>query len=217
MRPTAPRILPQRLLAALVCLLLLTSMGRRDRYTVSFHIEATSEESEKLVFSHEVGQPPQSRYFRRLPDITHRDFAGFHTFPAEDGNGSGAVFQLNEEGTRKLAVVSSSSAGSLMRVLVNGQGADVLYIDRPIMDGRLTVWGGIPPEVVREMDRSLPRLAGRAEVFEPEATQAAPEPEPAPEPRGYGEQDEPAQLPLTLPPPPAPGERLETEFPVRAQ
>lgn len=217
MPPFVPRPLNPRLLAALACLLLLPAMGKRDRYTVSFHIEATSEESDKLVFSHEVGQPPMARYFRRLPDITHRDFAAFHTFPAEDGNSFGAVLQLTEEGARKLSVVTSSSAGSLMRVLVNGQGADVLYIDRPIMDGRLTVWSGIPAEVVREMERSLERLAGRAEVVEPSA-----EPEPTPErapvdelepARGYGAPGPPMPLP---PPPPLSspgGEQLETEFP----
>lgn len=201
------------LIAPLACLLVMAK-GQRERYTVSFHLEASSEESSKLVFSHEVGQPPQTRYFRRVPEVTHRDFSAFHSFPAIDGNGFGVVLQLNDKGTRRLAMATASAQGSLLRVLVNGQGVDALFIDRPIDDGRLTIWGGVPAEVVKELEQNLPRLAGRAEVAEDpvptggEADGAAAGDREAGSPspgqgRGYGEwpqeQFEPLPPPAGLP------------------
>lgn len=181
------RMIPRRLwlLLPLACLLLVAK-GQRERYTVSFHLEAASEESERLVFSQEVGEPPRTRLFRRMPEVTHRDFTAFHSFPAADGT-SGVVLQLNEEGTRRLAMATSTAQGSLMRVLVNGQGVDVLFIDRPIEDGRLTIWSGVPPEVIRELEKKLPRLAGRAQQSGETAPQVESQTTAPPGGRGYGE------------------------------
>jgi len=48
--------------------------------------------------------------------------------------------------------------GEIILALVNGQPVDYLTIDKPVGDGLVTIWEGVPDSVVAEMKKKYPPI-----------------------------------------------------------
>ncbi|MGA0846038.1 MAG: hypothetical protein ACO3RV_05805 [Luteolibacter sp.] len=154
-----------RLLAVLGLWLCLFSpavwaMGsRKEKASVSFHLEALAEENPKMIFQHDVAGAMHT--FRRLPDFSIKDMAAFTPF--EDANGElGIVFRVKSRAVNRLAALTGDNPDQLLLAVVNGRPVDAVRIDRQIRDGVLVVWKGVSLQDIELLDEVLPR-AGDAE------------------------------------------------------
>ncbi len=148
---------PTALLTALLGCLCLAS-GKKEEFTVTFHLEADHRpQGENVVFPSRVGDPPRETLFFVVPLIDHTDFAAFKPFKAPDGT-SGALIQLDHGATRRLLTTSASKQGAYIRTLVNGRPVDSLLIDSQIEDGRIVVWRGLSDEVIALLKQKYPVL-----------------------------------------------------------
>jgi hypothetical protein len=81
-----------------------------------------------------------------------------HAFPAESGNEYGATLKLDFRGGNALDLLTRTRTGEIMLAMVNGQAVDYVTIDRPVSDGVLTIWEGIPQAVITEMEKKYPPI-----------------------------------------------------------
>jgi len=130
------------------------AMGKRsDKATLSFHIETEGTDNPKMIFPQDVSG--QTRYFRRIPEISLKDIAVYTPFPGEGDYG--LVFRLNGNAARRFSAVTAVNQGRWLLAVVNGRAVDAVMIDAQIEDGVLVVWRGITLADIEALDESLPR------------------------------------------------------------
>lgn len=145
----------------MMCFLLLAgdvlAGGDKGKPTnVSFHIETEGTDNPKMIFPHEV--MGKQRFFRRIPEVSSRDFVAFSPFPSEDQASYGAVFQLKDNARRRFAAVSAVNEGRWLVCLAFGRIIDGVLIDGPVDDGVIVVWKNLSLDEIRQLDTSLPRI-----------------------------------------------------------
>lgn len=125
--------------------------------TIRLHGEATP--SDGASFSAEITLLHSQEKIRiaKVPVVSERDIRAFHPFPGTDGS-IGAYFLLDAHGANKLQQFSIEDKGGQAVVLVNGRVASALRIDKTVKDGILYVPGGILPEEIRTLQKSLPLI-----------------------------------------------------------
>lgn len=129
-------------------------MGKRkEKAMVSFHIETEASDNPKMIFPQEVGG--QTRYFRRIPDISIKDIAAYTPFPAEGEYG--VVFRLKGHSARRLSAVTATNQGRWLLAVINGRAVDAVMIDQQIEDGVMVVWKGLGLADIDTLDETLPR------------------------------------------------------------
>lgn len=146
----------------IVCLLLFCAGyayaggNKGEPARISFHVETEETDHPKMVFPHEV--MGNRRFFRRIPDISSKDFVAFTPFPASDQASYGVVFQLKDAARRRLAAVTSVSSGKWLVCQAFGRIVDSVLIDEPVNDGAIVVWKNLTLEEIRLLDENLPRI-----------------------------------------------------------
>lgn len=143
-----------------VIILLLTSFalagGKKEVAQVSFHVETEGTDNPKMIFPHEMFG--KQRFFRRLPEVSSRDFIAYSPFPSEDQASYGAIFQLKDNARRRLAAVTAISIGRWLVCHAFGRVIDGVVIDEAVDDGMIVVWRGLSLTEVQELDKELPRI-----------------------------------------------------------
>ena len=74
--------------------------NKGKKVNISFHIETEASDNPKMIFPHEV--MGNQRFFRRLPEVSSKDFVAFSPFPSDDQASYGVILQLKDNARRRL-------------------------------------------------------------------------------------------------------------------
>lgn len=133
-------------------------MSRKAKFSISFHSQGAEHESPRSIFKYAVPGSSQAMIFRKIAEFSHNEVAAFHSFPAPSGNGNGVTLRLDFRGSNALELLTRTRQGEIVLALVNGQPVDYLTIDKPVGDGLITIWEGVPDSVVAEMKKKYPPI-----------------------------------------------------------
>lgn len=149
----------------MLCLLLFVSTGaalaggnKGKKVNVSFHMETEGTDNPKMIVPHVIAG--KQRFFRRIPEVSSKDFVAFTPFPAEDQASYGVVFQMKDVSRNRFAAVTTNNSGRWLICQAFGRVVDAVLIDKPVNDGAIVIWSGLSLEEVRELDKALPRIGG---------------------------------------------------------
>ena len=152
-----------RLLSLFVFLLCLaapaSAMSSKPKFTISFHVQGTDMDSPRSIFRYAIPGRAHPLVFKRVPEITHSNIAAFHAFPTPNGNGQGVALRLDFRGTGALELVTRIRRGEVLLAMVNGTPVDYVTIDKPVADGLITIWEGVPDTVVAELKKKYPPIS----------------------------------------------------------
>ena len=126
---------------------------------IAFHIETEGTDNPKMIFPYRV--MGKDRFFRRLPEVSSKDFVAFSPFPSEDQLSYGVVLQMKDKARRRLAAVTMVSTDKWLVCQAFGRIVDAVLIDAPVDDGVVVVWKGLTIEEVRQLDEALPRIGDK--------------------------------------------------------
>ena len=129
---------------------------RGEKASISFHMETDAGDNPKMIFQQAMANG-QTRYFRRMPEISTKDMLSFSPFPADDGS-YGLVFRLKPPAARRLTAITSANQGRWLAAMINGRAVDGVLIDRQVEDGMSVVWKGATLADIALFDASLPRI-----------------------------------------------------------
>ncbi len=123
---------------------------------ITFHSQATADDPRKTMFPFQLEGKPL--LFKLVPEISQANVTAFHPFPAESGKGNGMALRLDFRGAGALEMVTRSKQGEYMLAMVNGIPVDYVVIDKPVHDGLITIWQGVPDDVIKVMDQKYTRI-----------------------------------------------------------
>jgi hypothetical protein len=126
-----------------------------NKASVTFHLETEATDNPKMIFPQGVGN--QTRYFRRMPEISIKDIVSFSPFPSDTGESFGIVFRLKGNAVNRLAAVTAANQGRWLISQVNGRAVDGVIIDKQVSDGYIVIWKGVTLADVEILDKKLPR------------------------------------------------------------
>lgn len=130
--------------------------GKKDvKCSVTFHLETEASDNPKMIFPQAVNG--QTRYFRRMPEVSTGDILSFSPFPSEVED-YGAMFRLKDHAAKRLNAITNVSQGRWLLAQVNGRVVDAVMIDKPIADGMLVVWKRLQIGDIASFDESFPRI-----------------------------------------------------------
>lgn len=152
------------ILFALAAPSMLSAAGKADKKktSLSFHIETEASDNPKMIFSYSPTSG-QTRYFRRMPEISSKDVTSYSPFPSESGDGYGAVFRLKGNAAKRLSALSNINQGKWLVAQVNGRLVDAVLVDQPINDGVLVVWKGITLADLSAFDETIKRSGEKSD------------------------------------------------------
>ncbi len=129
---------------------------KENKASVSFHIETESTDNPKMIFPQLANG--QTRYFRRMPEVSTKDVVSFTPFPSDAGGGDyGVVFRLKDNAAKRLGAITSANQGRWIISQINGRVVDGFLIDKQVDDGRIVIWKGVTLADVTILDESFPR------------------------------------------------------------
>lgn len=127
-----------------------------DKASISFHMETENNENPKMIFPQLTNG--QTRFFRRMPEVSIKDIVSFSPFPSDDGDGDyGILFNLKNHVSNRLAAITNANQGRWMITQLNGRIVDGVLIDQQIDDGQLVIWKGVTLADITTLDKALPR------------------------------------------------------------
>ena len=129
---------------------------KENKGSVTFHIETESSDNPKMIFPQLANG--QTRYFRRMPEITSKDIDSFSPFPSEVGGDYGIILKLKGNAANRLAAITNANQGRWMVSQVNGRVVDGVMIDKQVDDGQVVIWKGVTLADITLLDEALPRL-----------------------------------------------------------
>ena len=94
-------------------------------------------------------------FFKVVPEFSQQNIIGFRPFPSTTGNGQGAVLHLDFRGKSQLEMISRTRKDEYLLAMVNAKPVDYLVMDEPVLDGVVTIWQGIPDDVVKKMEKNI--------------------------------------------------------------
>lgn len=145
---------------ALFCVCLagnvLAGGNKGKKVNISFHIETEESDNPKMIFPQEV--MGKQRFFRRLPEVSSKDFIAFSPFPSDDQASYGVILQLKDNARRRLAAVTQISSGKWLVSQAFGRIVDNVLVEAPVDDGVIVIWKGLSIEEIGQMDETLPRI-----------------------------------------------------------
>jgi len=132
--------------------------GKADtKATLSFHMETEATDNPKMIFAQLTNG--QTRYFRRMPEITTKDVESFNPFPSDvGGDDYGIVFKLKDNAAKRLAALTNLNQGRWLLAQINGRVVDGVLIDKQVDDGFIVIWKGATLADISVFDAALPRL-----------------------------------------------------------
>jgi len=74
---------------------------KEEKTSVTFHLETEASDNPKMIFPQLANG--QTRYFRRLPEVSLKDIAFFSPFPSTVGDDYGLVFKLKTSAINRMA------------------------------------------------------------------------------------------------------------------
>lgn len=128
---------------------------KEEKSSVTFHLETEATDNPKMIFPQLANG--QTRYFRRLPEISLKDIALFSPFPSTAGDDYGLVFRLKPSAANRLAAITGANIGRWMIAQINGRVVDGVMIDQQINDGVIVIWKGVTLADVELLDKELKR------------------------------------------------------------
>lgn len=128
---------------------------KRNMPGIAFHVQTQHEDNPKMIFQQNISG--RQFFFRRMPDITSKDIQSFKPFPAKNGEGYGAMFQLKPGAKNRLSALSAANLEKWLLARVNGRAVDAVIIDNQINDGILVIWKRMTLEEIQGLDKSIPR------------------------------------------------------------
>lgn len=127
------------------------------KVSLSFHMETEATDNPKMIFAQQANG--QTRYFRRMPELTTKDVVAFNPFPSDAGGDDyGIVFKLKDNAAKRLAAITNISQGRWLIAQINGRVVDGVLIDKQIDDGFVVVWKGASLADINRFDAALPRI-----------------------------------------------------------
>jgi len=130
--------------------------NKNKAVVVSFHVETEANDHPNMIFSAELGG--KKRVFRRMPEITSKDFVAFTPFPSEDQQSYGALIQLKNTAATRLSNTTTVNTGKWLAAQAFGRIVDGVIIEDPVNDGKIMIWKGLTLEEVGELDKLIPRI-----------------------------------------------------------
>ena len=141
---------------ALPSLLASCDILRENKLLITTHVQTDQLEHQSELMP--VTISGQQMIFKKVPEFSQRSISGFEPFLADNNDGYGVVLQLDTKGRTALELSSRQYIGMTFLTMVNGLPIDLIEIDKPITDGRFTIWRGLSKQTVDEMDKFYPRL-----------------------------------------------------------
>ncbi len=151
----------KRLFGYIMCLLIFAGFafagGNKGKVAyVSFHMQTEGTDNPKMIVELEL--KGRKMYFRRLPELSSRDFQAFSPFPSEDQASYGVVFQLKDSARKRFAAITTANQGQWLVCEAFGRVIDGVMIDGPVDDGLVVVWKNLTIEEIKKLDEGLPRI-----------------------------------------------------------
>lgn len=143
------------MLLALLSPLLLGS-SRKPDFTITFHALASEMDPPKTMFPFDLNG--KRVFFKIVPEVSQQNITAFYAFPAEGGRGNGLTLQLDFRGRASLELVTRTRRDEYMLAMVNANPVDFVVLDQPVTDGIITIWQGVPDEVVKALEKKYPRI-----------------------------------------------------------
>ncbi len=133
----------------------LTAAGKKaPDLKVSFHLQAGP--GDRQVFKQLTAG--KEVLFHKSATISTKDIVAFRSFPSDDENSYGIVFELNKTASRRLRTMSTAHQDKLLLAVVNGQVRDAVLIDKPVNDGLIVIWKRVSLAEVKLADQHIPRI-----------------------------------------------------------
>lgn len=147
----------QKLLLPLLALSLIApafSMGKRpEKNRLTFHIQTDQSDGQKMVFAVPFGN--KNLFFSKTPVTATKEIVSLKHFVAEDGT-FGATFSFDKAGGGRIAAVTTARQDKWLVAMLNGRPVDVVFIDRPVTDGKLVIWKGIKQTEIIRFEYAMP-------------------------------------------------------------
>jgi hypothetical protein len=148
------RLLPI-LLLALCCL----GMGqKKPGLSVRFYTQTAQSDSETFAVPVTLLSGQQT-YLDEIAAISEHDIVAIYPFTVPDGSG-GCTLKLDDHGTIALDTVSVTKRGTLLICAIDGRQVADILIDKRIVDGIVTIPGGITTDEMKELLKKYPVLGG---------------------------------------------------------
>ncbi|MFZ2278684.1 MAG: hypothetical protein WAW39_12830 [Prosthecobacter sp.] len=144
------------LMLALTTLLASCDILRENKLLITTHVQTDQLEHQSELMP--VTIAGQQMIFKKVPEFSQRSISGFEPFEADNNDGYGVVLQLDTKGRTALDLASRQYVGMTLLTMVNGLPIDLIEIDKPITDGRFTIWRGLSKQTIDEMDKFYPRI-----------------------------------------------------------
>jgi hypothetical protein len=130
----------------------------KPKYKISVHVQGDQNDMPRDIIKFPING--RELAFKRVPEFTQSDISAFEPFDSPDGAnaGQGVVLQLDFHGKNALQTLTNTHQGEYVLSVVNGVPVDLVQTDKPIGDGRFTIWRGLSPETIQQMEKKLPRI-----------------------------------------------------------
>jgi hypothetical protein len=142
-------------LLVIALLPMLVGFSHKPKFTISFHAQGDPEDVSKTMFPMDL--EGRRILFKIVPEISQQNIVAFHPFDAENGD-KGVALQLDFRGRGALEMATRTRRGELLLAMINGHPVDYVVMDYVIDNGVITIWRGVTDELVKEMDKKIPRI-----------------------------------------------------------
>lgn len=141
---------------ALTGLLVSCDVLRENKMLITIHVQTDQLEHQSELMP--VTIAGERMIFKKIPEFSQRSISAFDAFEADNNDGYGVVLQLDTKGRTALDLASRQYVGMTFLTMIQGLPIDLVEIDKPITDGRFTIWRGLSKETIDEMDKFYPRI-----------------------------------------------------------
>ena len=141
------------LLFAVTVLPAFSGSKRPEKNRLTFHIQSIKADGPKMVFPVQMGA--QQAFFSKTPVTFNKEIVSLKHFQAKDGT-FGATFSFDKTGAQRIAAITTSNQDKWLVAMLNGRPVDFVFIDKPVVDGRLVVWRGIKQSEIIRFEYAMP-------------------------------------------------------------
>jgi hypothetical protein len=142
-------------LLVIALLPLVMGFSKKPKFTITFHTQGDDMDMKKSIFPVQLEGRPM--LFKIVPEFSQQNVVAFHPFDTETGE-KGVALQLDFRGRGALEMATRTRRGQVMLAMVNGRAVDWVALDHVVEDGMVTIWRGVPEEVIKAMDKKYPRI-----------------------------------------------------------
>ncbi len=135
---------------------LMLGFSRKPDFNITFHALASDMDPPKTMFPFDLNG--KRVFFKIVPEISQQNIVSFYSFPAEGGRGNGLTLKLDFRGRENLEIITRTRKDESLLTMVNATPVDSVVLDQPVTDGVITIWQGVPDEVIKEMEKKYPRF-----------------------------------------------------------